>query len=127
MHEEKDAVVVAIYPLYDDDETYVAYDTAYWNRWIGDERIKNEMIAYYEELQEEKRRVKARAKKIKNNRMNAKARREGAVIGNEAGVPSMDTDSSRSGGRAPVPVAVMECRREAWNRARDKGAGGRGD
>ena len=37
---KKMAVVVAIHPIYEDDEIYVAYDTVYWNNWTGDENIK---------------------------------------------------------------------------------------
>ena len=38
--------------IYEGDEIYVAYDSVYWNRWTGDERIKTKMVAYYTELEE---------------------------------------------------------------------------
>ena len=46
--------------------------------------------------------MKSRAKTIKDNRMTAKARREGAVLGDEAGVPPVDTVRSSSRGTGVI-------------------------
>ena len=50
--------------------------------------------------------MKARAKTIRGNRITAKARREGAALGDEAGVPPVDTVSSSSIGRVLARVAA---------------------
>ena len=50
--------------------------------------------------------MKARAKEIKNNRMNAKVRRDGTGIGDGTGGPMVDAVSSRSRGKTPARAAV---------------------
>ena len=43
---KKKAVVYPIYPIYEDNETYVAYGADYWDTWTRGEAIKKEMVAY---------------------------------------------------------------------------------
>jgi hypothetical protein len=99
---KKRAVVVAIQVIYEDDEIYVAYDNVYWTTWNGDENIKREMVAYYTELEEEKKRVKAREKMIRENRAQAKARRENANSRDVSGVIPEGPVSSGSSSRVVI-------------------------
>ena len=90
-------MVYAIHPIYEGDEIYVPYDGDFGERWTGDDSIKSAMVAYYAELEEEKRRVKAREKKLRDTRM---ARRDGTKSRTQAGVLPVDKGSNSSRGRS---------------------------
>ena len=101
------AVVYAIHPIYENDEIYAAYDSDFREWWTGDENIKREMVAYYAGLEEEKRRVKARERKVKDNRpMKTTANLDGMCSRNEAGVLPRDTVRNRRSRREPIKVEI---------------------
>ena len=98
----KKAIVVAIHPIYEDDEIYVAYEENFWINWNGDVNIKREMVAYYAELEQEKQRVKAKGKMVRENRAAAKARRANADLQEVTRAIPEETVSSRSSNRVVI-------------------------
>ena len=101
------AVVYAIHSMYEDEEIYIAYDSEYYNRWIGNEVIKRQMVPYYDDIEAEQKRVQAKEKKIMANRITkTKIRRDCTSSGSEARDIPKDIVSTRSRDRALISVGT---------------------